>query len=204
MTQVPGPAFDGLYGQMIMDHYRTPRNRQPLPGPTLSAYELNPFCGDLIDLQLLLDDGGAVCDVYANSEGCSIIQASSSMMSEALKGRTAAEMADLSAQFKAFLRDRSGAAEPVADLGDLNALGVVRQYPVRIKCASSPGPPWNRPSGTPLALPELRSADPPVRKNIRGRALAPPLCFPGCPNPSPTEDEVRSSGRRRNCNGHLG
>ena len=90
MTQQSGPAFDGLYGQMIMDHYRTPRNRDPLPAPTLKAYELNPFCGDLIDLQLQLDEHGAVHLVYANSEGCSIIQASSSMMSEAVKGKNAA------------------------------------------------------------------------------------------------------------------
>ena len=140
MTQMPGPAFDGLYGQMIMDHYRAPRNRDPLPAPTLAAYELNPFCGDLIDLQLLLDDSGAVDDVYANSEGCSIIQASASMMSEAVKGKTTEEIADLSARFKAFLRDRAGDAtsEPPPNLGDLGALGVVRQYPVRIKCALLP------------------------------------------------------------------
>ena len=138
MTQVPGPAFDGLYGQMIMDHYRTPRNRDPLSEPTLAAYELNPFCGDLIDLQLHLNEEGAVSAVYANSEGCSIIQASSSMMSEALRGRTPPEMAVLSAQFKAFLRDRPGSENADANLGDLNALGVVRQYPVRIKCALLP------------------------------------------------------------------
>ena len=140
MTQIPGPVFDGLYGQMIMDHYRTPRNRDPLPAPTLAAYELNPFCGDLIDLQLLLDGNGAVDGVYANSEGCSIIQASASMMSEAVKGKTAEEMADLSTRFKAFLRDRAGDAtsEPPQDLGDLGALGVVRQYPVRVKCALLP------------------------------------------------------------------
>ena len=140
MTQMPGPAFDGLYGQMIMDHYRAPRNRDPLPAPTLAAYELNPFCGDLIDLQLLLDGNGVVDDVYANSEGCSIIQASASMMSEAVKGKTAEELAALSARFKAFLRDRGAdaASEPPADLGDLGALGVVRQYPVRVKCALLP------------------------------------------------------------------
>ena len=140
MTQMPGPAFDGLYGQMIMDHYRAPRNRDPLPAPNLAAYELNPFCGDLIDLQLLLDETGTVDGVYANSEGCSIIQASASMMSEAVKGRTAEEMADLSARFKAFLRDRASDAssDPPPELGDLGALGVVRQYPVRIKCALLP------------------------------------------------------------------
>ena len=140
MTQMPGPAFDGLYGQMIMDHYRAPRNRDPLPAPTLAAYELNPFCGDLIDLQLLLDGSGAVDDVYANSEGCSIIQASASMMSEAVKGKTAEEMADLSTRFKAFLRDRGAdtTSDPPQELGDLGALGVVRQYPVRVKCALLP------------------------------------------------------------------
>ena len=143
MTQMSGPAFDGLYGQMIMDHYRSPRNREPLPAPTLKAYELNPFCGDLIDLQLRLNGSGAVDGVYANSEGCSIIQASASMMSEAVKGLTPAEMVDLSIRFKAFLRDRAGgagdaAAEPPAGLGDLGALGVVREYPVRIKCALLP------------------------------------------------------------------
>ena len=140
MTQMPGPAFDGLYGQMIMDHYRSPRNRDPLAASTLAAYELNPFCGDLIDLQLLLNDNGTVGDVYASSEGCSIIQASASMMSEAVKGKTRAEMADLSSRFKAFLRDRGADATsaPPPSLGDLGALGVVREYPVRIKCALLP------------------------------------------------------------------
>ena len=140
MTQMSGPAFDGLYGQVIMDHYRSPRNREPLPVPTLVAYELNPFCGDLIDLQLCLDANGVIDGVYAHSEGCSIIQASASMMSEAVKGMTAAEMADLSIRFRAFLRDRAGdsSAELPPDLGDLGALGVVRQYPVRIKCALLP------------------------------------------------------------------
>ena len=89
---------------------------------------------------MLLDDRGTVDDVYANSEGCSIIQASASLMSEAVKGKTAGEMADLSTRFKAFLRDRAGdtTSGPPPDLGDLGALGVVREYPVRIKCALLP------------------------------------------------------------------
>ena len=150
MTQIPGPAFDGLFGQMIMDHYRAPRNRDPLPSPTVTAYELNPFCGDLIDLQLLLDGDGAVSDVYANSEGCSIIQASASMMSEAVKGRTAPEMAALSTRFKAFLRDR--AATP--PLTRPRNWGISAPSPwcastrSESSAPSSPGPPWSRPSGT--------------------------------------------------------
>ncbi len=139
MTRLNGPVFDGLYGDLIMDHYRTPRNRAPVSAPTLTAYELNPFCGDLIDLQLRLDVHGVVDGVCANSEGCSIIQASASMMSEAIKGKNAAEIADLSGRFRIFLRNRTddGAGED-STLGDLNALGVVRQYPVRIKCALLP------------------------------------------------------------------
>ena len=139
MTQLSGPVFDGLYGQLILDHSRSPRNSEPLDEATLAAYELNPFCGDLIDLQLRLGGDGAVDGVYAHSEGCSIIQASASMMSEAVKGKTVAEMAALSGRFRAFLRARSGEAGPAGnDLGDLYALGVVRQYPVRIKCALLP------------------------------------------------------------------
>ncbi len=138
MTQQSGPAFDGLYGQMIMDHYRTPRNREPLSVPSLAAYELNPFCGDLIDLQVRLDGDGAVDGVYAHSEGCSIIQASASLMSEAVKGKTTAEMSELSSRFRSFLRNRSIDPAPTEDFGDLRALDVVRQYPVRIKCALLP------------------------------------------------------------------
>ena len=138
MTQQSGPVFDGLYGQMIMDHYRTPRNRDPLADPTLTAYELNPFCGDLIDLKLRLNGHGAVDGVCAHSEGCSIIQASASMMSEAVKGMTVAEIQALAGRFRAFLRPGPGQSVPSGELGDLYALGVVKQYPVRVKCALLP------------------------------------------------------------------
>ena len=138
MTQQSGPAFEGLYGQMIMDHYRTPRNRDPLERTSLSSYELNPFCGDLIDLKLRLDGQGAVDGICAQSEGCSIIQASASMMSEAVKGMTVEEMEALSNLFRTFLRPKPGELVPSSDLGDLYALGVVKQYPVRIKCALLP------------------------------------------------------------------
>ena len=138
MAQQSSPSFEGLYGQMIMDHYRTPRNRDPLDDPTLSAYEFNPFCGDLIDLKLRLNEHGTVDGVSANSEGCSIIQASASMMSEAVKGMTVEEMEDLSHRLRSFLRPGPGASAGASELGDLYALGVVKQYPVRIKCALLP------------------------------------------------------------------
>ena len=138
MTQQSGPAFEGLYGQMIMDHFRTPRNRDPLADPSFAAYELNPFCGDLIDLKLRLDGQGTVDGVCAHSEGCSIIQASASMMSEAVKGMTVEEMEALAVLFRTFLRTKSGESVTSSHLGDLYALGVVKQYPVRIKCALLP------------------------------------------------------------------
>ncbi len=138
MPQRNGPVFDGLYGDLIMAHYRAPRNRIPLSSPTLTAYELNPFCGDLIDLRLRLDGDGVVDEVFANSEGCSIIQASASMMSEAVKGKTVAELNALSSLFRAFLRSQPDEGQLASSLGDLCALGVVRQYPVRIKCALLP------------------------------------------------------------------
>lgn len=140
MVQSAGPAFEGLYGQVIMDHYRSPRNREPLPDATLSAHELNPFCGDLVNLQLRLDSAGVVAAVYAHSEGCSIIQASASLMSEAVHGKTPSEAQLISASIRAFLRDRGRVLreEPPSELGDLGALGVVRDYPVRVKCALLP------------------------------------------------------------------
>ena len=140
MAQFSGPAFDGLYGQVIMDHYRSPRNREPLPDATLAAHELNPFCGDLVDLQLRLSSEGVVDAVYAHSEGCSIIQASASLMSEAVYGKTPPEAELLSARIRSFLRDRGRNRQdaPPPDLGDLGALGVVREYPVRVKCALLP------------------------------------------------------------------
>ncbi len=153
MTQLNGPVFDGLYGDLIMEHYRSPRNRDPLADATFAAYELNPFCGDLIDLQLRLDGAGAVDRVFANSEGCSIIQASASMMSDVVKGKTVEEIGGLSRRFRSFLRSQpkddarsqpGPRSQPEDDgqslsaLGDLRALGVVRRYPVRIKCALLP------------------------------------------------------------------
>ncbi len=139
MARRNGPVFEGLYGDLIMEHYRAPRNREPLRGASHSAYELNPFCGDLIDLQLRLNGDGAVDGVFANSEGCSIIQASASLMSEAVMGKTAEEIEALSGRFRSFLRSRREEdPQSVPALGDLCALGVVRQYPVRVKCALLP------------------------------------------------------------------
>ena len=136
MTQLPGPAFDGLYGDLILDHFRNPRNRQPVAAVHIEAHEFNPFCGDRVDLQIQLDDEARVLGVCALSEGCSIIQASASMMSDALRGRSLEEIDDLGQRFHSMMRaDRES---PPDGFGELDALAVVREYPVRIKCALLP------------------------------------------------------------------
>jgi len=138
MPGVPDVPLDGLYGERIMDHYRNPRNREQVPDPSLEAEEFNPFCCDRVILQLRLDGQWKVSLVSAISEGCSIIQATASMMGEALRGGTLPELEDLSRRFHSMMRDNRSAGQAVEPMGDLDALQVVRRYPVRIKCALLP------------------------------------------------------------------
>ena len=136
MPQQPDVPLDGLYGELVMDHYRNPRNCAPLDDAEVEAEEFNPFCGDRAILQLKLDGQDRVCGVSARSEGCSIIQAATSMLSGLLLGKSLGEVAELGERFRVSMR--SGAGEDVEGLGDLQALQVVRKYPVRIKCALLP------------------------------------------------------------------
>ena len=136
MSQQPDVPLDGLYGDLVMDHYRHPRNRASLDAADVEAEEFNPFCGDRAILQLKLDDDRSVSDVSATAEGCSIIQASTSMLSDMLQGKSLEQAMELGAKFRKAMQN--GAADEEVDLGDLRALQVVRRYPVRIKCALLP------------------------------------------------------------------
>ena len=127
--------MDGLYGDLVMDHYRNPRNRSPIIDADIEAEEFNPFCGDRATLQLKLDGRGNICGVSAQAEGCSIIQAATSMLCDQLQGKSLDEVAEIGERYRLALRN---GAEGEAELGDLRALQVVRQYPVRIKCALLP------------------------------------------------------------------
>jgi nitrogen fixation NifU-like protein len=104
--------------------------------------EFNPFCGDRANLQLRLAAPGAddapIADVSALAEGCSIIQASASLLADSLRGRTVEQAADLSQLFRDLMQGKPLPPIALAELGDLEALEVVRQYPVRIKCALLP------------------------------------------------------------------
>lgn len=157
-------ALEDLYREIILDHYRTPRNRGELPTPPAHRVEgYNPLCGDEVVVYLDVDAAAdRVTDLKIAGQGCSISQSSASMMSAAVKGRTLAEARALIRAFKGMMsihehrldgeadadsgegegavdgdgQGRVGAAEPEVKLGDLEALQGVVKFPVRIKCAT--------------------------------------------------------------------
>ena len=129
---------DALYGDVIMEHYRNPRHRARLANADAEAEEFNPFCGDRATLQLRLAAPDSIAGVSAVAEGCSIIQASASLLADSVQGRTVAEAADLAQLFRDLMRGMPLPPAAVRELGDLAALEVVRRYPVRIKCALLP------------------------------------------------------------------
>ena len=138
MPQVPDVPLDGLYDDLILDHYRSPRNRGQVFQPDIEAEEFNPFCGDRVILQLKLDTNGRVVGVGAQSEGCSIIRATASMMSETLIGKQLDQLDSLAELFRRVMQAKTPLEEKSSDLGPLKVLTVVRQFPVRIKCALLP------------------------------------------------------------------
>jgi len=143
------PGLEDLYREIILDHYRSPRNRGELPTPPARKVEgFNPLCGDEVVLYVDIDDAGAVTDIKTAGQGCSISQASTSMMSSAVKGKSLDEVRQLIRAFKALmsiheskLEGEDEAVDPAealqgVRLGDLEALQGVVKFPVRIKCAT--------------------------------------------------------------------
>ena len=120
-----------LYREVIMDHYRSPRNKGELPDPTVSIDLNNPVCGDEISLYLLVEDG-VVKQARFSGQGCSISQASASMMTQQVQGKTVAEAEEMVERFKQMMHGDEEAGKP---LGDALALHGVSKFPVRIKCA---------------------------------------------------------------------
>lgn len=119
---------------LIMDHYRHPRNRAPVDAPDVEATEVNPFCGDECTFRAKLSDG-ALSVVGTEGAGCSICQASLSLMSEAVQGRRPEDALHLSTLFIRMMKGETMADEEKDLLGELTGLVAVRSYPVRVKCA---------------------------------------------------------------------
>ena len=125
-------ALDEIYKEVILDHYKNPRNKRELPGAELTCTQNNPLCGDEITVFAHVEDG-KVLEVTFQGAGCSISQSSASMMTEAVAGRTVDDARDLAARFRGMM---AGEVDPDEDtFGDLVALKGVVKYPIRIKCA---------------------------------------------------------------------
>ncbi len=124
--------LDDLYRDVILDHYRRPRNRGVRDDATVSAEGFNPSCGDEIQLSIAIDDG-ELNGLGFGGAGCSISQSSASMMTEALSGRSVESAQELSRHVQQMLTDDSYDLDTI-DLGDLEALSGVAKFPVRIKC----------------------------------------------------------------------
>jgi nitrogen fixation NifU-like protein len=140
------PGLEDLYREIILDHYRSPRNRGELETPPARRVEgFNPLCGDEIVVYANLEEDGTLADIAIGGQGCSISQSSASMMSSAVKGKTVEEIKQLTTAFKAMMSiheqgldgaDGEDIEVPDVALGDLEALQGVVKFPVRIKCAT--------------------------------------------------------------------
>lgn len=123
-----------LYQELILDHNKNPRNFRKMENPDGFAHGNNPLCGDQIDIYLKIVEG-VVQDVSFDGQGCAICTASASMMTLALKGKTEAEAEALFETFHHTLTEDEPPAEDVP-LGKLKVLAGVKDYPVRVKCAT--------------------------------------------------------------------
>lgn len=123
-----------LYQEIILDHYKKPRNFKALPGATQKAEGYNPLCGDRVTVYVEMENG-IVKDVAFQGDGCAISTASASIMTEALKGKTRSEAVALFTQFHELLTGQAVVPDPEV-LGKMAVFSGVRDYPVRVKCAT--------------------------------------------------------------------
>jgi nitrogen fixation NifU-like protein len=125
-------ALDDIYKEVILDHYRNPRNKRELEGATRTCTRNNPLCGDEITVYVAERDG-QLAEIAFTGQGCSISQSSASMMTEALTGKSVDDAETTIKEFRAMM---AGEAEPdEEEFGELVALKGVVKYPIRVKCA---------------------------------------------------------------------
>ena len=132
-ADAPQPQLNSLYQQLILEHYRSPKNKGELEDADAEAHLLNPSCGDEIHLRIKVQDG-VLTEVKHTGVGCSINQSAISMLSEIVKGKPVDEAMALVQRFTAMMHGDEEAAKD-RSLGNLRALAGVAKFPVRVKCA---------------------------------------------------------------------
>jgi nitrogen fixation NifU-like protein len=138
MQEMHPAQLDDLYQEVILDHYRNPRNSGEIPNPHLSSRGFNPFCGDEVVLALNLDADEKVESVAFHGQGCSISQASASILTVLVKNKSLAEAEALSQLLRELLCGKELSDDELDLIGDMEALQGVRQFPIRVKCALLP------------------------------------------------------------------
>ena len=129
------PDLNDLYQQVIIDHSKNPHNFCVLSHPTSSQEGFNPLCGDKVTI-FLEEQNGIITNVCFQGSGCAISMASTSLMTDAIKGKTVEEALELFQEFQKLLTDNEH--PNIEKLGKLAVLGGVSEYPMRIKCATLP------------------------------------------------------------------
>jgi nitrogen fixation NifU-like protein len=125
-------SLENLYQEIVMDHYRRPRNKGEIPNPSVDVFGHNPLCGDKIHIQLAIGEDRRIKDAKFHGEGCVFSQASASMMTQKIIGRTVEEALGLRDEFKKLMEGKEADSDA---LGDLVSMEGLRKLPVRIKCA---------------------------------------------------------------------
>ena len=128
-------SFDDLYQEIVLDHYRSPRNKARLDNIPESMVHENPSCGDSIKLEVTVDDTGKLAGLRFDGRGCAISTASASLMTERLKGSTVEQARAMANRFIRSLRG-DDPVDALDSMGDLVAFKGVAQFPVRVKCAT--------------------------------------------------------------------
>ncbi len=126
-----------LYQEVIFDHNRSPRNFGSLDDANRTAEGYNPLCGDQVKLYLRVEDG-VIKDVSFDGQGCAISTASASIMTEALKGKTEQDVENYFKTFQAMVTGEGDTDDSLEDMAKLEVLGGVREFPMRVKCATLP------------------------------------------------------------------
>lgn len=129
-------AIDELYREVILDHFEHPRNRGKLEPHEIHEHGSNPLCGDKLDIYLVFDHDKKLSDISFEGTGCSISQASVSMLTEVVKGKSYDEIMKITGMFKEMMLENvPNPFEDNEDLEELGSLEGVKNYPVRVKCA---------------------------------------------------------------------